>query len=411
MAKKFVLFVLFFVVMPILVNASATSVTKIGNKFYDTLEEAIANASSTDVITLVSNVKLKDTIQINKTINIDLNGKSIVAYSKVFQVQGGTLNLTGPGTIKEENPNYGAIYVVGSDNSNDNSYSVVNIEKDVTLEGWSGIFITHDNSKSYGVIVNLDGNINAINDASGNTGIGVYVNGNIKHQNNYPVINITDNAKITSTGNGLYIAGYSTFNIGKAYISGLESGIGIKAGTLNIDGAIVICDGIDNTPTEGNNNGVNPSGVALQIESNNGYAGNMKINIKNGNFKSKNSNVIYEYIGKGSSSLVDEFNISNGSFISEANKNVFSLSNSFKSNHPSFITGGKYSSNPSDYLKTGYSTSLENNLYNVVKSTMKETFFTNNNSFGKLVIIFGLFITLLTFGYFNREKIVKLLNK
>ena len=40
-------------------NASAGSFAKIGDEYYESIEEAIANASSTDTITLVSDVKLE----------------------------------------------------------------------------------------------------------------------------------------------------------------------------------------------------------------------------------------------------------------------------------------------------------------------------------------------------------------
>ena len=279
---------LFFIVIPVF--ASSGSLVRVGNKYYETFEEALANISSNDVITLISDVKLKDTVIINKNVNIDLNGNDIMAPSKVFLVQGGTLNINGKGTIKETEPNYGAIMVIGSTDSSDTDYSVLDVGKDVTLEGWSGIFITHDSSKSYGVSVNFAGIINSVDDVSGEKGIGIYVNGNIKDKNNSPLVTILDGAKINSTGNGLYIAGYSVFNINEADITGVEAGIGIKSGILNIDGAKVTGTGIDKTPTEGDNNGIKASGAAIQIESNNGYTGDIELNIKSGNQSSMGAN-------------------------------------------------------------------------------------------------------------------------
>lgn len=417
MIKKLIfIFLIFIGLNPILVNASASSLAKIGDNYYDSLAEAIANAKSTDTITLINDVALKETLKINKTVNINLNGNDITAKEKVFEVQGGVLNLTGKGTIKETEPNYGAVMLKGSDDPSDSNFSIVNVGEDVTLEGWSGIFITHDNSKSYGVVANLKGKINSLADKDGVTGGGVYVNGNIKDKTNSPIVNIQDGAQITSTGNGLYIAGYTTVNIKKASISGDESGIGIKSGTLNINGATISSTGKDATPTEGYNNGIKASGTALQIESNNGYAGNMNINIKDGNFKSKNSNVIYEYIGKGSTTQVDSINITGGSFISDADKDALRFSNSFDTKHSSFISGGTYSSNPNNYLKTGYTTTKEDsNLYTVIKSTMKEVIASNktettsnkNNILIPLatitfVIIVGVII------YLNKNKILNL---
>jgi len=406
---------LFFVMIPQLVNASTGSLVKVGNKYYETLEKAIANVGPNEVISLISDVKLKDTLQINKTVNIDLNGNDITAPEQVFMVQGGTLNITGKGTIKETNPNYGAIMIKGSTNQDDSDYSVVNIDEDVTLEGWSGIFITHDNNKSYGVEVNFAGTINAVDDTSGGTGIGIYVNGNIKDEINPPTVTILDNAKITSTGNGLYIAGYGIFNINEAEISGVESGIGLKAGILNIDGATIMGTGPDVTPTEGDNNGIKASGTSIQIESNNGYAGNIELNIDGGIFVSNKSYTIYEYIGKGSNSQVIALDVSGGTFVSGKTKNNFLLSDSLKKYHNHFISGGEYSTDPSEYLKNGYTTNIEDDEYVVIRSVMKEVLSDDNNKdnngLGTIIIMILISIVLISLVYFNRTKILNLLIK
>ena len=414
MFKKVIL-ILFLLLIPKTINASSNSLAKIGNNYYDSLVDAINVAGPNDTIVLTSNVSLEDTLEINKTVNINLNGKTIAVPEKVFLVQGGTLNLTGKGTIKEDNPYYGAIVVKGSTDSSKNNYSTLKVGKNVTLEGWSGIFIDHNNFNSYGVNINLEGTINAVNDREGGSGVGIYVNGNIKQGTNEPIINIQDNAQITSTGNGIYIAGNSTFNIKKATIKGIEAGIGIKSGTLNIDGATIIGTGEDKTPTEGYNNGIKPSGTSIQIESNNGYNGNINLNIKQGNLKSIHSNVIYEYIGKGTNTTVNYINISGGKFISEASKNVFRLSESFTDKHSKFIVGGTFSSNPNNYLKPGYITTLDNDLYTVIKSTMKEVNIYNKNKKSSNIWIYIIssliIIPLIVFAYINRNKIINFIKK
>lgn len=416
MIKKLIFSILLLVyILPISVNASANSLAQVGDNYYDNLLDAISNAGPNDTITLISDSKLDNTLEINKTININLNGNDITAPERVFLVQGGTLNLTGKGTIKETSPNYGAIMVKGSTNRDDEKYSVVNISKDVTLEGWSGIFITHDNNKSYGTEVNFAGTINAVDDTEGSEGIGIYVNGNIKDKHNSPVVNIQDGAKITSTGNGLYIAGYGTYNINKANISGVESGIGVKSGILNIDGATITGTGPDETPTQGYNDGIKASGTSIQIESNNGYAGNIEINIDDGRFVSNHSNVIYEYIGKGTNSQVIALDVSGGTFISDANKEVIRITDSLKKYHNSFISGGKYSSNPNEYLKPGYTTTLENGKYVVTKSTMNPVIGSNikegNSTLGIIFIASIIALSILAYLYINRTKIFKSLSK
>ena len=407
MKKITFILLIFFGLVPI-VCASNMPLTRIGNRYYSTLEEAIQNASSDDVISLISNVNLEDSLVVNKVVNINLNGNDITADEKVFMVKGGFFTLTGKGTIRETKPNYGAIMLVGSTNSADEKYSVVNVGKDVTLEGWSGIFINHDSKKSYGVHVNLEGKINAVKDISGGTGIGIYVNGHIKEEEAHPVVNIMDGAKINSTGNGLYIAGYSTFNIGDAYIEGDESAIGIKSGKLIIDGATLVCNGEDYTPTSGYQNGIKPSGATIQIESNNGYKGKMEIDISSGSFISKNSNVIYEYLGRGNNSEIYSMSISGGTFTSGKSKDIFSLSNSFKNIHSGFISGGKYSTNPNEYLKSGYKVVEDNNKYSVIKSSMKEVVGNNYKENNKNNFIKSLFFILiislsLIYIYMNKK--------
>lgn len=411
----YILFVLV-IIVPNVVHASSSSLAMVGGKYYDSLEEAIKNVGSDETIKLISDVKLDNTLNINKTINIDLNGNDITAPEKVFMVNDGVLNLSGTGIIRELNPNYGAIYVVGSTSLDDQNYSIVNIGKNVKLEGWSGIFITHDSYKSYGVVVNLDGDINAINDINGGTGIGVYVNGNIKDEDNSPVVNIGDDSEITSTGNGLYIAGYATFNIGNAYIEGDESGIGIKAGKLNINGATILSEGVDNTPTNGFNNGIKASGTAIQIESNGGYAGDIEIDINKGTFRSKNSYVIYEYIGKGTNTQVKSIDISGGTFRAHGDKPVFGLSDVFRNKHMEFISGGRFTSNPSEYLRMGYTAFLSDGLYNVATNSslfVSGDNINTNDGNGILkviatIIIIGVAIVLV---YMNREIIFNLFKR
>lgn len=413
--KNIFLFLLCFFIIPIYVNADVGLEARIGDKYYDTLEEAIANVSSKQTIKLISDVKLDNNLNINKTVNIDLNGNDISATSNVFLIKGGVLNLSGSGVIQEIKPNDGAIKLIGSSNPSDNDYSVLNVGKDVSLKGWAGVFVSHENNKSYGVKVNLDGKVTAVDDINGGTGIGVYINGNIKDKTNYPIINITDNANITSSGDGIYNAGYAVINIGKAYISGIEAGIAIKSGTLNIDGATVTSTGEDGTPTEGFSNGINRSGTAIQMESNSGYAGNMNLNIDSGTFKSKNSYVIYEYIGKGSNTLVNNIDISGGTFISEADKNVFNVSSSFNNKHDSFISGGSYSSNPSTYLKSGYTVDTNDNMYNVILNTTKMTIGNGSadsgNSFITILISVGMLLLAGILIYFNRSKIYRLFDR
>lgn len=307
----------------------------------------------------------------------------------------------------------------GSDYPNKENYSTVSVGKDVTLEGWSGIFVSHNNSTGYGILVNMNGTINAVDDTSGGPGAGIYVNGNIQHETNSPIINLTNTTKIASTGNGIYAAGYATYNIDGAYIEGTESGLGIKSGVFNIKNGTIIGTGEDKTPTSGNNNGINASGTAIQIESNQGYKGNIELYIHNGKIESKKSYTIYEYTVNNSNTQVKNINLTGGNYIAPSNKPVFSLSDSFKQAHSNFISGGTYSSNPEEYLKSGYSASLDKNndykvthVFNENSNIKAENTETNdiekkdNNNLFKIILI--ILTTILIGGsiiYLNRNKI------
>lgn len=331
----------------------------------------------------------------------------------MFAIQGGSLNLSGKGTIKETKPYYGAIMLMGSDDPTKKDFSTVSVGSDVTLEGWSGIFIDHLNKTGYGILVNMNGKINAVDDIDGGKGAGIYVNGNIKNYDNAPIINLTSTTNITSTGNGIYSAGNATYNINGAYINGKEAGIGIKSGILNIINGTIIGSGDDNTPTGGNNNGINPSGAAIQMESNPAYYGNMELYIKDGNIKSEHSNVIYEYTVNNATTRVKNILLSGGTYTSNDKKDVFLLSDSFKDTHEGFITGGTYSSNPISYLKSGYNTSKNaNSQYEVSVTTMnvfKNNEKTSSSNYLKIVLITTTIIILGIIIYINRQKILNLI--
>jgi len=300
----------------------------------------------------------------------------------------------------------------GSEDPNKENYSTVSVGKDITLEGWSGIFITHDNYKAHGILVNMNGIIKSVNDINNGPGIGIYVNGNIKHENNSPIINLTNTAKVTSTGNGIYSAGYATYNINGAYIEGAESALGIKSGVFNIKNATIIGTGDDKTPTGSNNNGINASGTAIQIESNKGYKGNIELNINSGTIESKKSYTIYEYTANNSNTQVKDINLTGGTYISHLNKPIFSVSDSFKSTHPNFITGGTFTTNPEPYLKNNYNVKLnKDNNYEVIhvfkekQETNPNTELKENNNIFKITLIISSIILIGSIIFISRKKI------
>ena len=315
------------------------------------------------------------TLLINKEITIDLNGNNIsFTKNNSFEVIGGNLTLTGKGTVKEEVPYYGAVMLRGSANKDDINYSTLTVEKDVTLEGWSPIFINQLNGvnkvkDSYGVTVNLYGTLNGVADSTGDRGHGIYVNGNIQHKENYPIINIYEGAKITTPGDGIYAAGYAKWNIEGATING-AIGIGAKSGIFNLKNVYIKATDPYMDPKYWGN-GIYSNGAAIQIESNNGYAGAIEITIDGGKYESVNAYAIHHYLasknGENINNSLENLTIKNGTFIGGKDNIAIDVVDGEKI----AITGGIYSSSVAKYITDEYVESKLENNYVVAKKEVK----------------------------------------
>lgn len=193
-------------------------------------------------ITLADDVTLSTSCSISdgQTYTINLNGHTLSADNTTIMLRHGKLIVNGTGTIKENSPYFGAILVKGSENSADENYSVVEVNAGVTLEGWSAIFIDQLGGKnkihdSYGVSVTVNGAVlNGVTDNEGGIGNGLYVNGSITHTENAPEISLK-NTTITATGEGMYLAGYTTTTLTNCNITGM-TGVEIRAGKLTVNG-------------------------------------------------------------------------------------------------------------------------------------------------------------------------------
>ena len=246
-------------------SEDATSpVAKVGDTGYATLAAAVAAAKDGGTIELLKDVEETLRLKQGEDITLNLNGHTLSAEQTTVGVLHGKLVVNGPGTIKENKPNFGAIIACGSVSQNDTNYTEVTVNKDVTLEGWAPVFIDQKNGKAYGVSVNLNGvTLNAKNDTSNAVGSGVYVNGQITDAVNSPVINL-DSTTIASTGHGMYLAGYATTTVNGGSVSGSETGIEIRAGKLTVNGATVTGNGIPTSVTP-NGNGSTSVGAGIAV--------------------------------------------------------------------------------------------------------------------------------------------------
>ena len=243
-------------------------VATIGNtNGYLTLEAAVAAAQSGDIVKLVKDANMTDTIHIKdgKEITLALNthNVSITEQGKFIRVCNAELTVTGPGAVKEMHPYYSPILIKGGPAGSAN-YSVVNVGSGVTLEGWAGVFIDNNDGNNYGIVLNVnDATLKGVDDVSGASGSAVYVNGSITNENNMPKITL-NNATLKATGAGMYLAGYADTTISGGSVEGTATAIEIRAGKLTLNGGSYAASA-ETYSCDPNGNGATTSGAALAI--------------------------------------------------------------------------------------------------------------------------------------------------
>ena len=176
--------------------------------------------------------------------------------------------MTGKGKVYEEQPYYSPVMLYGSA-EDVADYSVVNVGKSVTLEGWSGLFIDQNNiNDNYGIVANINGTLNSVKDTTGEGGHALYINGNIKATTgNVPQITLDGATLNTESGNGMYLAGYAETFINNSTINSTadgNTGIELRAGKLEINNSNVI-GGRGVTSIAPNGNGSTTGNVALAV--------------------------------------------------------------------------------------------------------------------------------------------------
>lgn len=316
---------------------------------YPTLQSAISAINATEgktgTIDLLTDASNCMRIRNGENVTLNLNGHTLSYPRSTVGVLHGTLTVNGSGTIKEATPYFGAIIVMGSTSQSDENYTTVNVNKDVTLEGWAPLFIDQNSEKAYGVTVNLDGaTLNGKRDSSGDLGSGIYVNGSIKDTTNAPVINLKSTT-VNSEGQGMYLAGYATTTVDKdSSVVGSQTGIEIRAGKLDINGATVIGNGIPTKITP-NGNGSTAEGAGIAVMQ---HTSKLPIDV------TISDGTISGYTGlleanpqKNSAEDIAKVNIKvTGGKFSAINGGTNSISSDDKTG---FITGGLFSSDPTPY--------------------------------------------------------------
>lgn len=318
--------------IPSISFAADPNQAKIGDTEYATFEAALVAAKDGDTITLLDNVEITggptSNIAINKNVILDLNGKNFIRSNNT-----GTLNSRGGLTSAFiiENGKLTVRDSVGSGRvicRGDNAeFQVIRLKPGAgqkaefilesgTIYGDNGTYlnagvcISGNGAPGTGVFTMTGGKID-MTTCKGDT-YGADGNGNNGRQGT--IINIRGGV-IDSSDIGIYQPQSGVLNISGGTINGVGIGIGMKRGTLNMTGGTVNATGQKKDPVY-SGNGINPTGAALQIESNKtyntaAYPGVIQINISGTKTKlnSVNADAVLEYATNGSKNIVDGFTL------------------------------------------------------------------------------------------------------
>lgn len=255
------------------VKVNSKYVAKINTKYYENLQDAIKEAANTTV-TLLKNVTISTDIEIDKTVDLELNGKTITIEGNDTRITAkDNANLTiSNGTITSEG--YGALRATGN--------AILNVDSDVTINVvWYGITAREN------ATVNYSGVINVSSDGFG-------ISGNGEDRETSTTINITGGEINAPKGYALYLPQNGTTKIDDGEFTA-NTVIGILSGTLEINDGTFTSNGTYKEVSIPTSNGMKPTGDTIFAEINKGYKGNIYINIKGGTLTSKNGNIIREY--------------------------------------------------------------------------------------------------------------------
>ncbi len=258
---------------------SRAAVASVGNTNYETLAAAFAAAGNGDTVTLLADVSLTDrlfvnagatpayagannryaTTTANNAITLDLNGKNITSSSNIA-LAGGSLNITGTGTITTTNAGLAPIEVRGTGDLT--SKRTLTIGPNVTLSGSCyGLNVFGSNDAQQNAIdVTVNGTVNGM----------LFVLGNLTNTGN--AINIVVNGIVDASSasgeeavhTGIAQAGYSTVTVNNGAIVTGESGIETRAGSLVVNGGTITATATPYSYTA-NGSGMTTKGAAIAI--------------------------------------------------------------------------------------------------------------------------------------------------
>ena len=320
-------------------------VAQVGENKYYTLGEAVASIADKGTVTLLKDVTLDDSVTINasKEVTIDGQGNTInVSDGKYIKAsENGKLTLNG---VTVTGPAYGMslLYITES--------AEVTISKDSKVaatsvpQGYPAILIQSNKGSitTYTPQLHVYGAVSAVKMPA------IQGNGTDRSTSK---IDINDGASVTSDSLAMYLPQPCEVNVNGGTVKGYCA-IGIKSGTLNINGGLV--QGVANdtviSDKHSTTNGINYDGSAIMIDSYIGYAGQVKINISGGKVESLYSTAIREIGNDASKTNMVSLSVTGGEVMGADGMDAILVRDVTMKAGTLSATGGTFSSNPTDYV-------------------------------------------------------------
>ena len=337
-----------------------TAVAKIGSVGYDTLAAAIAAAEDGDIITMLKEYDATSTITFNadKGVTLDL-GEYELTLSRFNLVQG-RLTVKN-GSVKCDGQAFNVYAAPTADTAAD--YTKLVIEKDVTINADYGIclFPASNSKAGYNSAIEVYGNIATGGIfVSGNLGNDTTTAGDMVSSNKIPTVTIYDGAVVSNgtEGQGIAMNGLANVTVNGGTVSGSEA-IGVKRGTLTVNGGTFLSNGEYVNPVEANNNGTEDTGATISITSTYNYAGTINVNLNGGTFTSTNAPAVYQGHSKSGETTKPytqgvTLNIQGGTFTSPANVATVYVADEAEGDAESYtkqvISGGSFKESVAQYV-------------------------------------------------------------
>lgn len=331
---------------------------RIGDTYYASLANAVADASTTNPDTIKL---LKDTnesnIVLKKSGVLDLGGHTLDAGATNrwgLRVSNGIDVTIKNGTVKNA---YSALSIWGSNDSN--NPTKVTVAEDVTFteSGYGIIFTGYSQENDFTgktgyAVLNFNGTITTEDGQCP-----IFVMGNLGDNDesataigeNGNQIHIGATARITSKEESIVLNGMAKLSVvDGAVITGSDA-ITMKRGYLNITGGTFTGTGDKHIPTDAEHSGAEQSGSAITVSSTYNYSGLIDVKISGGTFNSTNSYGFYagQSVENGASIAFTNtsFAISGGNFSGGEAAVYFA--------DGKYISGGYFTSDPSAYCVDG----------------------------------------------------------